>query len=74
MGPTALDLLDAVRAAGGRVDRPDRCASAWPRLYIEHTLLELIRLRTLTARLKGEQPGPGGVSCGRSWPTSTAST
>ncbi len=27
-------------------------------IYIEHTLLELIRLRTLTARFKGEQPGP----------------
>ena len=27
-------------------------------MYIEHTVLELIRMRTLTARLKGEQPGP----------------
>jgi alkylation response protein AidB-like acyl-CoA dehydrogenase len=27
-------------------------------IYIEHTVLDLIRLRTLTARLKGEQPGP----------------
>ena len=27
-------------------------------VYIEHTLLDLIRLRTLTARLKGQQPGP----------------
>jgi 3-oxochol-4-en-24-oyl-CoA dehydrogenase len=27
-------------------------------VYIEHTILDLIRMRTLTARLKGEQPGP----------------
>ena len=26
-------------------------------VYVEHTILELIRMRTLTARLKGEQPG-----------------
>ena len=56
-GPTALDLLDAVRAAGRR-DRPDRCASAWPGSTSSTRCCELIRLRTLTARLKGEQPGP----------------
>ena len=55
-GPTALDLLDAVRAAGPVTDPVIRQRLAG--LYIEHTLLELIRLRTLTARLKGEQPGP----------------
>ena len=27
-------------------------------IYIEHMVLDLIRLRTLSARLKGEQPGP----------------
>jgi alkylation response protein AidB-like acyl-CoA dehydrogenase len=27
-------------------------------VYIEHTVLDLIRLRTLTAALKGEAPGP----------------
>jgi alkylation response protein AidB-like acyl-CoA dehydrogenase len=55
-GPTALDLLDAVRARGPVIDPVARQRLAG--LYIEHTLLELIRLRTLTARLKGEQPGP----------------
>ena len=55
-GPTALDLLDAVRAAGPVTDPVARQRLAG--LYIEHTVLELIRLRTLTARLKGEQPGP----------------
>jgi alkylation response protein AidB-like acyl-CoA dehydrogenase len=55
-GPTALDLLDALRARGPVTDPVARQRVAG--LYIEHTLLELIRLRTLTARLKGEQPGP----------------
>src|SRR4029453_5398043 len=55
-GPTALDLLEAVRAAGPVTDPLTRQRLA--ALYIEHTLLELIRLRTLTPRLKGEQPGP----------------
>jgi alkylation response protein AidB-like acyl-CoA dehydrogenase len=27
-------------------------------LWIEHTVLEVVRLRTLAARLRGEQPGP----------------
>ena len=55
-GPTALDLLEAVRAAGPVTDPVARQRLAG--LYIEHMLLELIRLRTVTARLKGEQPGP----------------
>jgi alkylation response protein AidB-like acyl-CoA dehydrogenase len=55
-GPTALDLLDAVRASGPVADPVARQRLA--HLYAEHTVLELIRLRTLTARLKGEQPGP----------------
>jgi 3-oxochol-4-en-24-oyl-CoA dehydrogenase len=56
MGPTATDLLDEVRAGGG-VDDPlvrDRLAQ----LHIEAELLRLIRLRTVTARIRGEQPGP----------------
>jgi alkylation response protein AidB-like acyl-CoA dehydrogenase len=55
-GPSALDLLDAVRATGPVTDPVMRQRLAG--LYIEHTLLELIRFRTLTARLRGEQPGP----------------
>ena len=54
-GPTALDLLAAARAAGPVGDPLLRQRLA--RVYIEHTILELIRMRTLTARLKGEQPG-----------------
>jgi alkylation response protein AidB-like acyl-CoA dehydrogenase len=55
-GPTALELLDAVRAGGPIADSTlrQRLAS----VFIEHTLLELIRMRTLTARMKGEAPGP----------------
>jgi len=55
MGPHAGDLLDVVRKAGG-VDDPvlrQRLAA----LHIEAELLRLIRLRTVTARIKGEPPG-----------------
>lgn len=54
-GPTALDVVNEARALGvtDAVLR-QRLASA----YIEHTVLEIIRMRTLTARLRGEQPGP----------------
>ena len=49
------------------------CAQRLARLHIEGEILRLIRLRTLTARLKGEQPGPE-AACARSSPTSTVST
>jgi alkylation response protein AidB-like acyl-CoA dehydrogenase len=55
-GPTALDLIDRIREQG-RVSDPvlrQRVAQ----VYVEHRILELIRLRTLTAALKGQQPGP----------------
>ncbi|MFZ9481383.1 MAG: acyl-CoA dehydrogenase family protein [Ilumatobacteraceae bacterium] len=55
-GPTATDLLDAVRARGGEDDPVLRQRLA--ALYTEHVLLDLIRMRTLSARLKGSQPGP----------------
>jgi alkylation response protein AidB-like acyl-CoA dehydrogenase len=55
MGPTADDLLDEVRAAGGTADPVMRQELA--RLHIESELLRLIRLRTVTARIKGEPPG-----------------
>ncbi|MGK2948235.1 MAG: acyl-CoA dehydrogenase family protein [Acidimicrobiales bacterium] len=54
-GPTAEDLLDVVRAAGGATDPVLRQELAG--LWIEHELLRLIRLRTVTARIKGEPPG-----------------
>ena len=55
-GPTALQMLAAVRARG-QVHDPvmrQRLAS----IHTEHVLLDLIRLRTLSAKLRGEQPGP----------------
>jgi alkylation response protein AidB-like acyl-CoA dehydrogenase len=55
MGPTAVDLLDVVRGAGGTDDPVLRQRLA--QLHIEHELLRLIRLRTVTARIKGEPPG-----------------
>ncbi len=55
MGPTAEDLLDLVRTAGGTNDPVLRQRLA--ALHIEHQLLRLIRLRTVTARIKGEPPG-----------------
>jgi 3-oxochol-4-en-24-oyl-CoA dehydrogenase len=55
-GPTALDVLDALRRRGPVTDPVLRQRVVG--IYIEHMLLDLIRRRTLTARLRGEQPGP----------------
>jgi alkylation response protein AidB-like acyl-CoA dehydrogenase len=56
MGPSAGDLLDLVRRAGGTTDPLLRQRLA--ALHIEAEVLRLIRLRTVTAQIKGEQPGP----------------
>lgn len=56
MGPTALEVIDEVRGNGGVSDLVMRQRIA--RVYTEHVVLEIIRMRTLTARLRGEQPGP----------------
>jgi alkylation response protein AidB-like acyl-CoA dehydrogenase len=55
-GPTAGDLLSLVRERGGCADPllRQRLAS----LYIEAEVLRLIRLRTVTAKVQGRQPGP----------------
>ncbi len=54
-GPTAHDVLDIVRSNGGCTDPIMRQRLAT--LYIEARLLELIRMRTLMARLRGLEPG-----------------
>jgi len=54
-GPAAPDLLDIVRKKGRLADPVLRQRAA--QLHIESELLRLIRLRTVTARIKGEQPG-----------------
>jgi 3-oxochol-4-en-24-oyl-CoA dehydrogenase len=54
-GPSAQDLIDIVKANGG-VQEPhlrDKLA----KLYIEAETLRLMRLRTLTSRLAGREPG-----------------
>src|SRR5690242_6561732 len=55
-GPTATDVIDVVRKQGGTTDRKLRQQLA--RLYSEAGVLRLIRLRTLSARLRGLEPGP----------------
>ncbi len=55
-GPTAHDLLAIVRREGG-VDDP-RLRQRLAALYVEAEVLRLIRLRTLSARLRGLEPGP----------------
>ncbi|MGH9305485.1 MAG: acyl-CoA dehydrogenase family protein [Acidimicrobiales bacterium] len=55
-GPTAMDLIDLVRRAGGMADPLMRQRLA--RLYSEAEILRLIRLRTVSAAVKGQPPGP----------------
>jgi 3-oxochol-4-en-24-oyl-CoA dehydrogenase len=55
-GPSAHDLVALVRRSGGVHDGLLRQELA--RLYIEAELLRLMRLRTVSARLAGREPGP----------------
>jgi alkylation response protein AidB-like acyl-CoA dehydrogenase len=55
-GPTATDVVDIVRAHGGTSDPVVRQRLA--RLYIESEVLRLIRLRTVSATVRGMEPGP----------------
>ena len=55
-GPTVHDLLAHAKSLGAAGDPLARQRLA--RLYIEGEVLRLIRLRTVTAALKGRQPGP----------------
>jgi alkylation response protein AidB-like acyl-CoA dehydrogenase len=56
MGPTADDLVDIIRAAGGAPDpvRRDRLTAVW----MESQILRVLRLRTISAVLAGKVPGP----------------
>jgi alkylation response protein AidB-like acyl-CoA dehydrogenase len=54
-GPTALDVIDEAKKIGGH---SAILRQQLAQIYIEHTVLEIIRMRTLTARLRGTQPGP----------------
>ncbi len=55
-GPTARDVVDLVRGHGGVTDPVLRQRVA--RLYIESEILRLIRLRTVSATVRGLEPGP----------------
>jgi len=55
-GPTADTLLDIVRAHGGEAD--PRVRQKLAALYIESEVLRLIRLRTVSAIVRGLEPGP----------------
>lgn len=54
-GPTALDVVNEAKAMG---EHSHVMRQRLAQIYIEHTVLEIIRMRTLTARLRGSQPGP----------------
>jgi alkylation response protein AidB-like acyl-CoA dehydrogenase len=54
-GPAAEDLLELVRDRGGVTDASLRQRLA--QLHIEAEVLRLIRLRTISARIKGQPPG-----------------
>ncbi len=56
IGPTANDLLDIVRAHGGV--RDPRVRQRLAALYTESEVLRLIRLRTISAKVRGLEPGP----------------
>jgi alkylation response protein AidB-like acyl-CoA dehydrogenase len=55
-GPTAQDVVRIVREHGGTDDALLRQRLA--HLYIEAEVLRLIRLRTVSARVRGLEPGP----------------
>jgi alkylation response protein AidB-like acyl-CoA dehydrogenase len=55
-GPTVDDLVEATRRAGGLTDPVLR--DRLMRLYVEGEVLRLTRLRTVSARIRGDAPGP----------------
>jgi alkylation response protein AidB-like acyl-CoA dehydrogenase len=55
-GPTGADLVDLVRDRGGVTDPALRQRVA--ALHIESELLRLVRLRTVSAAIRGQAPGP----------------
>jgi alkylation response protein AidB-like acyl-CoA dehydrogenase len=55
-GPTAFELVDLVRKAGGVADPVLRQRVA--AIYCEAEILRLIRLRTVSAAVQGKPPGP----------------
>ncbi len=56
LGPTGADLLDLVRANGGVADAHLRQRLA--KIHTTEEILRLIRLRTVSAMVRGQAPGP----------------
>jgi 3-oxochol-4-en-24-oyl-CoA dehydrogenase len=56
LGPTGADLIDLVRRRGGTTDPHLRQRVA--ALHIHEEILRLIRLRTVSAAIRGQGPGP----------------
>jgi alkylation response protein AidB-like acyl-CoA dehydrogenase len=56
MGPTGADLVELVRSRGGTTDAVLRQRIA--QLHTTEELLRLIRLRTVSAVVRGQSPGP----------------
>ena len=71
MGPTAEDLVDLIRRAGGAggASVRDRLVDVW----IEAQILRVLRLRMVSAVLAGRAPGRK-PRCARPSPTPTANT
>ena len=55
-GPLTSDLIELIRKRGGLSDPVLRQRAA--QIYMEGEVLRLIRLRTVTAAVRGEPPGP----------------
>jgi alkylation response protein AidB-like acyl-CoA dehydrogenase len=55
-GPMSSELFDVIRKRGGVADPVLRQRAA--QLFMEAEVLRLIRLRTVTAAVRGEPPGP----------------
>jgi len=56
MGSTALEIIEMIKKNGPVTDAVMRQRIA--QLWIEHNILEIIRMQIVMARLRGEHPGP----------------
>jgi alkylation response protein AidB-like acyl-CoA dehydrogenase len=56
MGSTALEIIEMIKKTGPVTDAVMRQRIA--QLWIEHNILEIIRMQIVMARLRGEHPGP----------------
>ncbi len=57
MGPTAEDLVDLIRGAGGAAPSPSAAVTRLVDVWIEAQILRVLRLRMVSAVLAGRAPG-----------------